>query len=195
MQDTKQARASGIRHHLADRLFHWSMAFCVVGLGITAFFPILGIKFEWIPWHWVLGVILAASILFHLYRVLFVHGLGKMLPARGDTREFFGATDGLPAAKYDVYQKLYHWAVAVSVLTISATGILMLFKIDTSFWKRNPAIITDQTWGWVYVLHGAAAMLLVFLFLLHVYFNVRPEHRDLLNSMFRGAGPANVRKG
>jgi len=192
--------ASEIRHKLADRLFHWSMAICVVGLGVTAFLPIIGIKFEWVPWHWVLGVLLTVAILFHIYRGLFVHGLGNMIPRGDDVKEMAkavtgGTTAGLAAAKYDVLQKTYHWTVAVTVLASLVTGLLMLVKIDTVFWKRNPALLSDPTWGWVYVIHGASAMLLLFLFILHLYFNFRPEHRDLLTAMLRGPGPANARKG
>jgi hypothetical protein len=66
---------------------------------------------------------------------------------------------------------------------------MMLAKIDTTFWNRNPALLSDLTWGWVYVAHGLAAAALLFLVILHVYFAVLPEHRKYLSAMLRGRGP------
>ena len=58
------ARINAVRHRLADRLFHWVMAVSVLVLGATAFLPILGVKFGWLPWHWSFGVVLTAAVLF-----------------------------------------------------------------------------------------------------------------------------------
>ena len=41
------------RHSLMARLFHWVMAGSMFVLLITAFFPIAGIQFPWVTWHWV----------------------------------------------------------------------------------------------------------------------------------------------
>lgn len=194
------ARITAVRHRLADRLFHWVMAVSVLVLGATAFLPILGVKFGWLPWHWSFGVVLTAAVLFHLLRVIFVQGFGKMVPRGDDLREIGrdirnAGHAGLSPAKYDAFQKLYHLAVAIVVLALIGTGLTMLAKIDTSFWRRNPAILSDQNWGVIYVLHGASAMALLFLFILHIYFNLLPEHRDKLVSMVVGRGPAEARKG
>jgi len=193
-------RASGIRHRLADRLFHWAMALAIITLGATAFLPILGIRFEWVPIHWIAGVALTLTVLFHLYRVLFVHGLSAMIPGGEDLREVLRDArradhNGLTDAKYDALQKGYHTATSLTVLALLATGLVMLAKIDTTFWRRNPGILTDQTWGLIYVIHGAAAMVLLFLFLIHVYFALIPSHRAFLVAMLRGRGPENARKG
>jgi len=197
---TDENRFPGVRHRLADRLFHWVMALSIVVLGGTAFLPILGIKFDWLPIHWITGVVLSASILFHLFRVFFVHGIRAMVPGVDDLREAVrGATargsEGLKPAKYDAFQKGYHLASALTVLAIVATGLVMLVKIDTTFWNRDPSILTDQTWGLIYVLHGAGAMALLFLVILHVYFGLLPEHRAYLVAMIRGRGPELSRKG
>ena len=171
------ARRQGIRHRLSDRLFHWVMAISVIVLGGTAFLPILGIRFEWVPLHWMAGVVLTVSVLFHLYRVFFFHGLSNMVPGTDDIREV--ARDlrgqnhaGLSRTKFDALQKSYHAAAAATVIVAVVTGLIMLAKIDTTFWRRDPSILSDQAWGIVYVLHGAAAMFLLFLFILHVYFRV-----------------------
>ena len=192
-------RDTGVRHRLADRLFHWVMALAVIVLGVTAFLPILGFRFEWLPVHWMAGVVLTLAVLFHLYRVIFVHGLDNMMPRGDDIREILRDVrgkgyEGLSEAKFDALQKGYHAAAAVAVLAAVVSGLLMLAKIDTSFWRRDPSILSDQAWGFIYVIHGGSAMILVFLFILHVYFALLPEHRALLLSMLRGEGPKFARK-
>ncbi len=76
--------AEEIRHRLPDRLFHWVTATLVIILLATAFLPILGINFNWVPIHWISGILLALAVIFHLYRALFIHGIGKMMPTRAD---------------------------------------------------------------------------------------------------------------
>ncbi len=175
-----------IRHPWPDRLFHWTMAVLVIVLMGTAFLPILGLRFDWVPTHWVSGVLLTFAIVFHLYRVFWVHGIQAMTPTGNDLRSAIrkASEGGLP--KYDLYQKLYHWSVAAVVLVLVITGCVMLLKIDTPLWRRDPSIISERGWGLVYVGHGAASMLLIFFFILHVYFAFLPEHRRLLAAMVLG---------
>ena len=169
------------RHKLPDRLFHWIMAALVIILLVTAFLPILGIKFNWVPTHWIAGVFLIFVTIFHLYRSLWVHGITEMLPTRDDLK-FKTSTD----QKYDLNQKLYHWSIATIMIVLLVTGGIMLAKIDTPLWNRDPSILSDWNWGIVYFLHGAASLLLIFFFILHIYFSFLPEHRDLLRSMVFG---------
>ena len=174
-----------VRHKLPDRVFHWVMAVLTLVLMGTAFLPIIGIQFNWVPIHWISGVLLIMSVLFHVYRSLFVHRLAEMLPGRKDIQAIFNKDIG-QVEKYDLGQKTYHWSIAVIILTLLFTGGLMLAKIDTPLWNRDPAILSDWAWGVTYVLHGIASYLLIFLFILHVYFSFLPEHRDLLHSMVYG---------
>ena len=85
------------RHKLPDRLFHWIMAALVIILLVTAFLPILGIKFNWVTTHWIAGVFLIIATIFHLYRSFWVHGITEMLPTRADLK-FKHSTD----QKYDL---------------------------------------------------------------------------------------------
>lgn len=195
-----QARLQGVRHRLADRVFHWGMAIAVIVLGATAFLPIIGVRFDWVPLHWIFGVVLTFLVLFHLFRVFVIHGLREMTPGVDDMREvgreLRGAgQEGLSDAKYDAFQKGYHLAAAATVLVLVVTGLVMLAKIDTTFWSRNPAILTDYTWGVIYVIHGAASMVLLFLVILHIYFAFLPEHLKYLKAMLGGHGPEKARKG
>lgn len=189
-----------IRHRLPDRVFHWAMSLSVMVLLLSAFLPIVGIQFDWIPWHWIAGVVLTLLVLFHLLRVFFVLGLSSMLPGTDDLREVWSDTVHYPQgkktikpAKYDVYQKSYHWGVAITLLAIIASGLPMLIKLDTLFWQRNPGVLSDVQWGYVYVVHGIGSLFLIFMVLLHVYFSLLPEHKILLAAMLKGNGPANAR--
>ena len=191
-------RSGAIRHRLPDRLFHWTMAVAVIVLGGSAFLPIIGIRFDWVPIHWWTGLGLILTMLYHFWRVGAVHGLAGMTPGPDDVREIgrdLRGADlaGLSTAKYDAFQKAYHLAASVTVLTLIGTGIVMLAKIDTFAWRRDPSILSDQTWGIIYVIHGAAALVMLFLFILHVYFALLPEHRAYLIAMLRGRGPENAR--
>ena len=175
-----------IRHAWPDRSFHWLMAGLVVVLLATAFLPILGLRFDWVPAHWIAGVALTAAVLFHLYRGLVVHDVAAMLPTRGDLRGLVRRGRAEEGAKYDLDQKLYHWSVAATILLLIATGAAMLAKIDTPLWTADPSILSASDWGVVYGLHGAAAMVLIFFIILHVYYALLPDYRHLLAAMLSG---------
>ena len=162
------------------------MAVLVAVLLATAFLPILGVEFNWVPIHWISGVLLTLAIVFHLYRALWVHDVRTMLPTGRDPG--WVPRGGPPGreAKYDLNQKLYHWSAAAVILVLVVTGGAMLAKIDTPLWRRDPSILSDRDWGLVYVCHGAASLLLILLVILHVYFAFLPEHRRLLAAMVLG---------
>lgn len=188
-----------IRHRWPDRLFHWAMAVAVLILLLSAFLPIVGIKFDWLPWHWISGAVLTLLVLFHIIRAVLVQGLSTMLPQAADLRELWADTTGsdrtkLMAAKYDVYQKSVHWLSALIVLGLVITGLPMLLKLDTVLWDRDPGILSDIQWGYVYVIHGLCALGLIFVVILHIYFALLPEHKPLLLAMLTGRGPEHARK-
>jgi cytochrome b subunit of formate dehydrogenase len=183
-----------VRHALTDRLFHWLGAACVLELLGTAFLPIIGVEFGWVTIHWVTGLVLMAAVLFHVVRVVLRGTFGSMWIGRADLKdalEIVGATLArrLPErrpGKYSVAQKFIHHAFAVVVLSTLITGGLMLARIDTPWWQRNPYLLPDATWGIVYVLHGLAALLLVTMVMMHVYFALRPEKLKFTRAMIRG---------
>src|ERR1700688_596499 len=49
------------RHSLAARLFHWIMAAAMFTLLLTAFLPKIGVRFDWVTYHWIAGTVLTAS--------------------------------------------------------------------------------------------------------------------------------------
>jgi formate dehydrogenase subunit gamma len=183
-----------VRHALPDRLFHWASAACVLTLLGTAFLPIVGVEFGWVTAHWIAGLVLAVAVLYHVVRVLVRGSWRSMWVGRADAADVADAASAalkrtLPArrpGKYTVAQKLIHHAFAVALLTTLVTGGLMLLRIDTPWWQRNPYLLADASWGIVYVLHGLAALLLITMVMLHVYFALRPEKLKFTRAMILG---------
>jgi cytochrome b subunit of formate dehydrogenase len=183
-----------VRHTLADRVLHWITAACVLILLGTAFLPIVGVEFAWVAVHWMTGIVLAVAVLLHVVRVLVRGTWGSMWIGRADladVADIAGATlrRALPTrrpGKYSVAQKLIHHAFAVVVLTTLVTGGFLLLRIDTPWWQRNPYVLADATWAVVYVLHGLAALLLITMVMMHVYFALRPEKLKFTRAMIRG---------
>jgi formate dehydrogenase subunit gamma len=167
-----------VRHAGIDRLIHWVVAACVLVLLATAFGPILGFDFAWVEIHWWTGLILIAFVALHILRSLGAAVLRRSL------RIDAGA---LPrGGKYSLAQKAIHLAFAVVVLTACVTGALMMVKVDTPWWERDPYWLADETWGLIYVLHGFAALFLITMVMAHVYFALRPEKFRFLRAMVLG---------
>jgi cytochrome b subunit of formate dehydrogenase len=184
-----------IRHLLVDRVYHWLMAACVLILMGTAFLPIIGYKFEWLGLHWTTGVLLSVLVVIHVVRAVVWQDFWSMMIDGRDLRNFRrivvrgaggeAAPTALPG-KYDGLQKLYHAGIAVLVLALVGSGLLMLLKIDTPLWRRNPYWFADYQWGVIYAVHGLAAMALVSMVMIHIYFAARPDEWRLTRSMVRG---------
>jgi cytochrome b subunit of formate dehydrogenase len=183
-----------VRHAFRDRVLHWIMATCVLVLLGTAFLPIVGLEFPWVAVHWMTGVVLAVAVLLHVVSVLARGTWGSMWIGRADFADIVdvaGATlrRALPTrkpGKYSVAQKLIHHAFMIVVLITLVTGGFLLLRIDTPWWQRNPYVFGDATWGIVYVLHGLAALMLVTMVMMHVYFALRPEKLKFTRAMILG---------
>jgi len=169
------------RHAGIDRAFHWSMAATMGILLATSLLPILGVRFGWYGIHWVAGLVLTLLILLHIVRALFWQRPGTML--------VITAADFTPrgAGKYTLPQKLMHLGWAVAVLVAIVTGLLLLPKAGVSFMTRDPYAHTLGAWGVLTLLHDLAALLSVFLILVHVYFGILPEKRAYLRAMLTGS--------
>lgn len=184
-----------VRHGRADRAYHWIMALSVLTLLGTGFLPILGIKFAWVTIHWVAGAVLTLAVLVHMARAVIWQDWRAMVIGPKDLVDAWravgralgrgGAAPGKPG-KYPFMQKIYHVAAAAVVLATVVTGLLMMIKIDTPFWRRDPYVFSDQVWGVVYVLHGLAALCIITLVIVHIYFALRPEKLFMTRSMILG---------
>src|SRR3984885_11544342 len=183
------------RHSLVARLFHWIMAASMFTLLFTAFLPKVGVRFNWVTYHWIAGAVLTVSVLFHIIHASFWLDFWAIWPDRDDLQDawkrmqrFMGKPAPAPRrfAKYPLENKLYHGAIIATGLSAIGTGVFMLFRVRTIFFPRNPYLFTDMTWGLMYVLHGLAGVGLIALVMVHVYFGLRPEKRAITKSMIYG---------
>ena len=184
------------RHSLAARLFHWVMAAAMFTLLLSAFLPIVGVTFGWVTIHWIAGLVLTASILYHVIHATFWLDFWSIWLNREDLDELWNRLRGAlgiaapaprKAGKYPVDNKLYHTALVVSGFVAMITGLFMMTRVRTPFWTRNPyAFFSDAAWGVVYVSHGLMGVLLITLTMAHVYFAVRPEKFWITKSMLFG---------
>jgi len=175
-----------IRHSLISRVFHWLMAACILTLLATGLLPVLKIKFEWVEPHWIAGLILTFCVLVHVFKSLSPRKIKSMWVSISDIREFIADGGKVRGGKYSLEQKLMHHGITLFSLVSLITGWLMLLKIDTPFWERNPFIFGADTWGIIYVLHGLSTLMFVSSIMMHVYFSLRPEKSHYLRSMFKG---------
>jgi cytochrome b subunit of formate dehydrogenase len=183
------------RHSLTARAFHWVMAASMLTLLLTAFLPKVGVQFDWVTYHWIAGVVLSVSVVFHVIHASFWLEFWSIWPDRADlqdafrrVRRFVGLSAPSPRrfAKYPLDNKLYHGAIIATGLTAISTGLFMLARVRTIFFTRNPYLLDDMTWGWMYVLHGFAGVSLIALVIIHVYFAIRPEKIEITKSMIFG---------
>jgi formate dehydrogenase subunit gamma len=182
------------RHSLAARLFHWIMAAAMFVLLFTAFLPIAGVKFAWVQWHWMAGLVLTGSILFHIvHATLFMDfwsiwvGPRDLPELKAELMREMGREAGGPKpGKYPLGNRLYHLVIVLAGLSVMATGLFMMVRVRTPFYTRNPYLLGDSAWGFTYVLHGMAGVGLVGLVMAHVYFAVRPEKWWITKAMVLG---------
>ncbi|NNF13659.1 MAG: cytochrome b/b6 domain-containing protein [Gemmatimonadetes bacterium] len=181
------------RHSLASRIFHWTMSVAMLALLVTAFGPVLGWQFPWVEIHWMAGVLLIATVVYHV-----IHAVGwqdfwamfKLDVGEGvATMKHVMSPKAPPppkAGKYPFDHRMYHHAIVVVTLAAIVTGVLMMVRIDTPFWTRNPYLLSDSAWGVMYVVHGLSGVSLILLVAAHIYFAIRPEKRWITWSMIRG---------
>jgi cytochrome b subunit of formate dehydrogenase len=172
------------------------MAASMFTLLITAFLPIVGVKFAWVTYHWIAGLVLTASVLYHVVHASVWLDFWSIWLTREDLDESWNrirrsvgiaAPEPRKAGKYPTDNKLYHTAITLSGFIAIATGLFMMTRVRTPFLTRNPyAFFSDRAWGVVYVSHGLMGVLLVTLTLAHVYFAIRPEKFWITKSMLFG---------
>jgi cytochrome b subunit of formate dehydrogenase len=182
------------RHSFVARVFHWVMAFAMLVLLFTAFLPIVGVRFAWVYWHWMAGLLLTASIIFHVIHSTFFLDFWSIWVGPKDIpeakielmREFGHEVPGPKPGKYPLGNRLYHLVVMIAGLTVIATGILMMWRVRTGLVTRNPYVMSDAAWGYTYVLHGLMGVGFVGLVIAHIYFALRPDKFWITKSMIFG---------
>jgi cytochrome b subunit of formate dehydrogenase len=183
------------RHTGAARAFHWVMAAAMLTLLFTSFAPILGFRFDWVQIHWIAGLVLTASIIYHIIHASFWLDFWSIWLNKEDVNEamtrFKRAMGGdapapRKAAKYPWDNKMYHTAIVLSALAVVPTGLFMMVRVRNPLFTRNPYLFADSTWGVMYVLHGLAGIGLVALTMAHIYFAIRPEKLWITKGMVFG---------
>jgi formate dehydrogenase subunit gamma len=183
------------RHNLSARLFHAIMALSMLALLFTAFLPKVGVEFPWVTWHWIAGIVLSISVVYHIFDAFLGQDFWSIWPDREDiedavrrTKRALGQAAPEPRkfAKYPLENKLYHLVVMLAGLSVIGTGLFMMKRVRTPFFPRNPYLFSDMTWGWMYVLHGLAGIGFVALVTVHIYMAVRPEKFFITKSMIFG---------
>lgn len=181
------------RHTLPARVFHWTMSVSMLVLLVTAFVPVMGWQFNWVELHWQAGVLLIATVVYHIihaigwqdFWAMFKLGIGEGI---AHMKHIMSPSAPAPpkAGKYPFDHRMYHHAIVVVTMSAIITGGLMMVRIDTPFWTRNPYLFNDGIWGVMYVVHGLSGVSLILLIASHIYFALRPEKRWITWSMVRG---------
>jgi len=183
------------RHNLSARMFHAIMALSMLALLFTAFLPKVGIQFPWVTYHWIAGIVLSISVVYHIFDAFIGQDFWSIWPDREDIEDAGrrmkralgqAAPEPRKFAKYPLENKLYHLAVMLAGLSVIGTGLFMMKRVRTPFFPRNPYLFSDMTWGWMYVLHGLAGVGFVGLVTVHIYMAIRPEKFFITKSMFLG---------
>ena len=182
------------RHTFMARMFHWVMAASMFVLLFTAFLPLAGVRFAWVEWHWMAGLVLTGSIIYHIIHATFFLDFWSIWVGPKDIPEFKATIaqelgKDVPVfrtGKYPLGNRLYHLSILVVGLTASITGMIMMPRIRQPLFTRDPYILADASWGFMYVAHGVAGVALVGLVIAHVYFAVRPEKWWITKAMIFG---------
>ncbi len=183
------------RHSFGARMFHAIMALAMLALLLTAFLPKVGVQFAWVTFHWIAGIILTISVVYHIIHASFWLDFWSIWPDEQDRVDAVNrfkralgqsAPEPMKFAKYPLENKVYHVVVMLAGLAAIVTGVFMMKRIRTPFFVRNPYLFSDMTWGWMYVLHGLAGVGFVALVTVHIYFAIRPEKLFITKSMIFG---------
>jgi hypothetical protein len=119
------------RHSFVARMFHWVMAASMFTLLFTAFLPISGIRFPWVEWHWMAGLVLTGSIIFHIFHATFWLDFWSIWVGPKDIPEFKSEilrelghdVPGPKPGKYPLGNRLYHLAIVVVGFAAVLTGL------------------------------------------------------------------------
>jgi len=140
------------------------------------------------------GLLLTASIIFHIFHSIFAMDFWSIWVGPKDIpeikaeflREIGKEPPGPKPGKYPLGNRLYHLVVMIAGLIVVASGIVMMYRVRTPVFDRNPYLFSDQTWGVTYVLHGLSGVGFVGLVIAHIYFALRPEKLWITRSMLLG---------
>src|SRR2546428_10767343 len=135
------------------------MAAAMFVLLFTAFPPIVVIQFARVKWHWIAGLVLTASIIFHIIHASFWLDFWSIWVGPKDIPEFKAEilrelghdVPGPKPGKDPLGNRLYHLAIVVTGFLVAGPGMFLLVRVLTPPFARTPYLFSDSTWGWNYV--------------------------------------------
>ena len=144
-------------------------------------------------WHWIAGLLLTASIIFHIIHATFFLDFWSIWVGPRDIPEIkaeflreMGYEPDAPKPGTPLGNRLYYFVVMIAGLAVIVTGIFMMYRVRNPIFDRNPYIMSDPAWGFTYVLHGVGGVGFVGLIIAHIYFALRPEKLWITRSMLLG---------
>ncbi|SEL70382.1 formate dehydrogenase subunit gamma [Roseivivax marinus] len=186
---------SGRRVHrfgFVERGTHWMTALSFLGLsftgiaiayGETLFVPLgeraMGTLGWWSTW----GHVLFAPTFFLGLIVMAVMWTAKNLPSKLDIQWiakgggfFSDSGDHPPARKFNAGQKMVFWSAILGGLIMVATGVTLMFPY---YWLDLAGM------SWAMLIHAAIAVLLIAVFLAHIYIGSVGMH-GAIDAMWSG---------
>ena len=152
------------RHSFMARMFHWVMAASMFTLLFTAFLPIVGVKFAWVQWHWMAGLVLTGSIIYHIIHATFFLDFWSIWVGPNDIPEF----------KAEMLRELGQRRAGPEVGQVSARQPSLspghrrrrprrrrspasydVARAHAALHAQSRTCSRDATWGSTYVAHGA----------------------------------------
>jgi len=189
-------------YDIVQRLFHWSL-FIVLGLvaltGLDIYY-VGALNFVLAPfgvadvissmfWHTTLLWLLLAIVVIHIvWDVGVARTFRQVVPGTSDIKQtftrlfnFFGKTDEYPKhGKYDIFMKVNHWGMALSLTVLGVSGLYMWNP-----YGYMPTMTPDFS-SWLTIFHDFFAFLFIGLIIGHVYFAVLPVNWPMMRSMIAG---------
>ena len=203
-----------------QRVLHWAIGLGVMGLIITGLpvylaqflvNPPTPIRFQFVYWgmivldwrtiHIDLAFLVVGLVVVHAsWDAYHLKATAKMRITKRDIREaiargrdFLGVGRGYapPGAKYDFFQKMFHWGLIILGSFLLLSGLLTWEAIT---WQGVPLFVWLDRINHPFMDsfmrtgHLVAAMLVFGLVLLHTYFAILPQNRKILKAIVTGRG-------
>ena len=63
------------------------MALSMLALLFTAFLPKIGVQFAWVTYHWIAGIVLTVSVIYHIFHATFWLDFWSIWPDKVDLED------------------------------------------------------------------------------------------------------------
>lgn len=200
-----------VRHSLAVRLTHWTIALSGMLLLFSGFgqMPMYKryniVKIPGLAWssnyeitlllHYFGAMLFTGALFFHLiYHVR--RKEFSIIPQQGDIQEavrgflaMFGLGEEPQHGKFQAKQRVIYLIIGLTAGVLVVTGLLKAYK------NLGPIVLEPMLLQWAAFIHSGAGMFFMLLFCAHVAAFTLKAHRPMVPSMFTGKiSKAYVRK-